>query len=187
MPTGSILRSLAHLRQLILRRRQGECPSSSRGPSPESRGKSTGEDCGRHQRKTAGRIPAVGQEPQEFSVRLPFPFYCGRGGLANFGQAWIRMRGLHLEFPNQDGAASRPGTQGRRDESMTRSPTAARAHARVAELGRQRQTRGSGAARRGGSSPPSRILPQPPSCEARSAPIGRSSRPGFRRFSLGRA
>ena len=35
------------------------------------------------QEKTAGRIPAVGQEPQEFSVRLPRLFYRAIDGLAN--------------------------------------------------------------------------------------------------------
>jgi hypothetical protein len=101
----------------------------------------------------------VGQEPQEFSVRLPFPFYCGWGGLANFGQAWIRMRGLHLEILSQDAPAA--GIDGRVTPTNRRRDKSdiSRAQARVAELA-DAPDLGSGAERRGGSSPPSRIIPQ---------------------------
>jgi hypothetical protein len=127
----------------------------------------------------------VGQEPQEFSVRLPFPFYCGRGGLANFGQGWIRMRGLHLELLNQDATAAAPdgsaaSTKRRRDKSDI-----SRAHARVAELA-DAPDLGSGAARRGGSSPPSRIPPQLPPVTSNSPAVTRSPRP-VQTSCLGRA
>ncbi len=74
----------------------------------------------RGERKTAGRIPAVGQEPQEFSVRLPFPFYWRRAGLANFGRAWIRMRGLHLEVSKQDATVAPLGSRVAGPKSTTR-------------------------------------------------------------------
>jgi hypothetical protein len=103
----------------------------------------------------------VGQEPQEFSVRLPIPFYRVTDGLANCdcratrmpepdGAASIDFRGTAIQTLGMNSRRLCVGTVG-----TGRNCGNSGQSARVAELA-DAPDLGSGAERRGGSSPPSR-------------------------------